>query len=258
MAFVLPALEELPSVSLAELDTTWTTVRRHDTKFIVDRHVLEEFFRQTTTRFAALEVAQARSFTYRTSYFDTPELLLYRDHAQRRRRRIKVRTRHYVESDRTRLEVKAKLGNGQTQKMLFEDRQSIGTDEIKLINDSIRELNQSHRYREIAACLQPTAVTTFQRSTIINRDSVERITVDSALVLETGNNTVEMIPHLVLVEIKSPHRMSESVRHLRKSGVHPTSFSKYCAALEATEIARPRIHSANKLARTLVTGQTEV
>ncbi len=258
MHFDLSALKELPSVSLADLDSTWTTLRRYDTKFILDRDIVDQFLRQTTMRFAALEVSDARSFTYQTSYFDTPELLLYRDHAQRRRRRVKVRTRHYVESNRTRLEVKAKLGNGQTQKMLFEDRQDIGNDEICLINDAILELHQSQRYREIADRLQPTAVTTFQRSTVINRDSVERITVDSALALEAANKKFEMLPNLVLVEIKSPHRISDSVRHLRKLGIHPTSFSKYCAAVEAAEIMRPRIHSASKLAQTLTASKTLV
>jgi hypothetical protein len=212
---------------------------------------MDNFLRTTNTNFAVLEVADSRAFTYETSYFDTPDLLLYRDHAQRRRRRIKVRTRRYVESDRTRLEVKAKLGHGQTQKALFENRQEIGSDEIALVNDAIQNLNSSERFSGLAERLQPTAVTTFQRSTMINQDEVERITLDSGLILDAHAKSIHMHPDLVLVEIKSPHRMSHTVRQLRRSGIHATSFSKYCAAIEATQEMRPRIHSAEKLARTL-------
>lgn len=256
MNLALPSLAMLPSVSLADLDSTWTTVRRYDTKFILDREVLSKFLDQAETNFAALEVSGERSFTYETSYFDTPDLLLYRDHAQRRRRRIKVRTRHYVESNRMRLEVKAKRGNGQTQKALFEDHRSMGAEEIRIIDEAISELNHSSRYRGIAGHLQPSAVTTFQRSTMINLDSVERLTIDSALVLDAASSRIQMLPELVLVEIKSPHRISETVRQLRRAGIHSTSFSKYCAAIEATSNTRPRIHSASKLARTLASGDS--
>jgi hypothetical protein len=212
---------------------------------------MDQFLNETSTRFSALEVDGARAFTYQTTYFDTPDLLLYRDHAQRRRRRIKVRTRHYVESQRSRLEVKAKLGNGQTQKALFEGHAELGLLEISLVDQAITELNPSSRYSQIASRLTQAAVTTFQRSTIINQDAVERMTFDSSLILDANGKQVQLSPELVLVEIKSPHRISDTVRELRILGIHPTSFSKYCAGIEATHNSRPRLHSANKLSRTL-------
>ena len=247
MSLDLSSLAKLPAVSLTDLDSTWTTPRRYDTKFIAKASAVDAFLSQASMNFAALEVNEMRSFTYQTTYFDTPDLLLYRDHAQRRRRRIKVRIRNYVESNRTRLEVKAKLGNGQTQKALFEGHQQLGPSEVRLVNDAVVTLSPSRRYREIAERLQPTAITTFQRSTIINQDVVERITIDSVLVLEAATKRVEMLPDLVVVEIKSLQRTCESVRQFRQMGLHPTSFSKYCAAIETTQDLRPKIHSANKL-----------
>ena len=251
MSFDLTSLAKLPAVGLTDIDSRWTTPRRYDTKFIVERSFVNELLSDAPMNFAALEIDGKRSFTYQTTYFDTPDLLLYRDHAQRRRRRIKVRIRNYVDSNRTRLEVKAKLGNGQTQKALFEGHRDLGPNEILLVNDAVIKLSPSRRYREIAERLQPAAITTFQRSTIINQDLIERITIDSALILESATKRIEMVPELVLVEIKSPQRTCESVRAFRQKGLHPTSFSKYCAAIEATQGSRPKIHSANKLGHVL-------
>lgn len=251
MNLAIESLAALPSLTLMDLDSTWTTLRRYDTKFIVAKSAMDQFLNESSTSFAALEIDNSRGFTYRTTYFDTSDLLLYRDHAQRRRRRIKIRTRHYVESNRSRLEVKAKLGNGQTQKALFENNAVIGEAEIPLVNQAVRQLNPSLRYSGIGEQLSQAAVTTFQRSTIINRNSVERITFDSSLILEANDRQIQLSPELLLVEIKSPHRISDTVRDLRRRGIHPTAFSKYCAAIESTQTLRPRVHSAIKLDRIL-------
>lgn len=251
MVLAIESIGELPSLSLTDLDSTWTTNRRYDTKFIVERTAMDSFFTETSSSYAALEVDGLRAFTYKTTYFDTLDLQLYRDHAQRRRRRIKVRTRHYVESNRTRLEVKAKLGNGQTQKVLFENYADLSALEVPLVDQAISELNSSPRYYNLASQLTQAAITTFERSTVINRNAIERLTFDSSLILDAHGNKVQLSPDLVLVEIKSPHRISDTARELRHRGIHPTSFSKYCATIESTQEARPRIHTAQKLSRTL-------
>ena len=247
----LSVISTLPSISLADLDSTWSLTRRYDTKFMLERSVVDEFLTATSASLAALEIDGARAFTYRTTYFDTPDLLFYRDHAQRRSRRVKVRTRLYVESRRARLEVKAKLGNGQTHKVLFEDCPELGQRQIPQVDDAISEIYPTARYSEVAGELVHSAVTTFERSTIINRDGAERITIDSSLVLESNAKRFQLLPELVLVEVKSPHHISETVRRLRKLGIHPTSFSKYCAAVEASRDVRPRVHRDASLARKL-------
>ncbi len=251
MSLALESLVSFPPITLADLDSTWTMARRYDTKFILERRAMNQFLDQTTTSFAALEIAGERAFTYRTTYFDTPDLLLYRDHAQERSRRVKVRMRQYIESNRVRLEVKAKLGNGQTQKTLFEDRSELGPSEIALIDQAIAQTYPTSRYCDLASQLLQSATTTFVRSTIINQNSVERITFDSSLRLDSNGQQVQLLPQLVLVEVKSIHQISDTVRELRQLGFHPTSFSKYCAGIESTRDFRPRIHSANLLSRKL-------
>ncbi|MFM2412182.1 MAG: hypothetical protein RLZZ587_515 [Actinomycetota bacterium] len=247
----MDSVASLPSVGLAELDESWSLTRRYDTKFIVEQSELDKFFEATTTEFAALEIDGLRMFSYRTVYFDTPDLLLYRDHAQRRRRRVKVRTRLYRDSGRTRLEVKAKMGNGQTQKALFEDRAEFGLEEISLIDTTIADMYPTSRYSGLGSRLSRSAVTEFNRTTLISRTSAERITCDTDMFLESNGSRFRLKPGLVLVEVKSPQRISETVRQLRHLGWHSTSFSKYGAAIESTHDIRPRIHSAESLARKL-------
>ena len=190
MPLPLNALALFPSFSLADLDATWSMTRRYDTKFVMERSAIEQFLTQASTNFRVLEIAGKNEFTYQTTYFDTPDLLLHRDHAQGRSRRIKVRARHYVESNRTRLEVKAKLGNGQTHKTLFEGRSSVGPAEISLIKTAISQIYPTPRYAQLASLLTQSAVTKFKRSTLINRDSVERVTIDSSLVLDSNAKQV--------------------------------------------------------------------
>jgi hypothetical protein len=251
MPLALESLSSFPPLTLADLEATCTMARRYDTKFILERHAMDQFLEQTAARFAALEIAGERAFTYRTTYFDTPDLLFYRDHAQGRSRRVKVRTRHYVDSNRARLEVKAKLGNGQTQKTLFEDCAELGPLQIPLIDQAIAQIHSTSRYANIASQLIQSTTTTFDRSTVINQDSVERITFDSSLLLDANGKRMHLLPEFVLVEVKSIHQISDTVRELRQLGLHPISFSKYCAAIETTRDLRPRIHNANLLARTL-------
>ncbi len=250
-----PALESLasfPAFALSDLDESWSLTRRFDTKFLIPISAMDQFFRDSTTDFAVLEIEGQRSFSYRTTYFDSPDLLLYRDHAQKRKRRVKVRLRTYVESNRTRLEVKAKRGNGQTHKVIFEDVAQIGAAENQLIDNAISEVYPTARYNSIADTLVESAVTQFDRSTLISRGGSERITCDSFVVLSSNGKSFQLLPELVLVEVKSHERVSETVRQLRQLGFHSTSFSKYGAAIEATHDLRPRIHSATSLGRKLV------
>jgi hypothetical protein len=104
MSPALDSIASFPPFELSDLDESWSLTRRFDTKFLMSASAMDQFLRGSTTEFAALEIDGRRAFSYRTTYFDSPDLLFYRDHAQKRKRRVKVRLREYVESHRTRLE----------------------------------------------------------------------------------------------------------------------------------------------------------
>ena len=144
------------------------------------------------------------------------------------------------------------MGNGQTHKALFEDRSAYGAVEIAMVDNAIAEIYPTKRYANLGSRLTQSAVTEFTRTTLISRNSAERMTCDTELFLESNGERFHLKPGLVLVEVKSPQRISETVRQLRHLGWHSTSFSKYGAAIEATHDIRPRIHSAESLARKLI------
>ena len=63
-----------------------------------------------------LEIDGRRSFHYSSTYFDTPELDSYRDAARKRPRRYKVRTRRYLDTGTSAVEVKVRSLSGTTAK----------------------------------------------------------------------------------------------------------------------------------------------
>src|SRR6187431_37946 len=85
-------------IGLDELNALAALQDRIDTKFLMNRQqfdgALDELVAEHGLK--VLEIDGKRSFKYRSVYYDTPDLQSYRDHTQKRRRRFKVRTRHYV------------------------------------------------------------------------------------------------------------------------------------------------------------------
>ena len=69
-----------------------------------------------------LEIGGRRRFAYESIYFDTPELLTYRQHRQGRRHRFKVRSRTYADSGECAFEVKLKGARADTVKERMEYR----------------------------------------------------------------------------------------------------------------------------------------
>ena len=103
-------------ISLAETTDQAALQTRIDKKYLLPIGLLGHVLDDLGAGLRALEIDGLRVFGYESVYFDTPRLQFYRDHVQGRRLRHKVRTRRYVDSDLTMLEVKEKGGRGETVK----------------------------------------------------------------------------------------------------------------------------------------------
>ena len=66
-----------------------------------------------------LDIDGTREFAYESVYFDTPDLLSYRLAAHDRRRRFKLRTRGYLDTDGAFLELKTRGSRSATVKDRF-------------------------------------------------------------------------------------------------------------------------------------------
>ena len=235
-------VDALAPIGLEELAAVAGLQDRVDVKHVVPRATACALLEALAPTHRVLEVAGRRTFTYATTYFDTLDLRCARDHLQGRRRRFKVRTRHYVESDLRVVEVKLKGVRGRTVKHALvapgpPPGRPLGGEALRVARERVLAAYGAFP----AGPLVPAAQIAYRRVTLAATDRPERLTLDLDLDLGTG----QLEPGWVVVETKSRAGRSLADRTLRALGARPVSTcSKY---LLASALARPELR-ANALA----------
>ncbi|MDN5795689.1 MAG: polyphosphate polymerase domain-containing protein [Intrasporangium sp.] len=235
---------DLEPITLAELAEGSDLQTRVDQKYLVPLSVLDVLVETLGPDLRVLEIDGRRVFGYESIYFDTPDLRLFRDHAQGRRIRHKVRTRLYADSGLTMLEVKAKGGRGETVKHRLDWQR----EDLLRIHSGGREFVGSHLAgRPQVEDLRPVLRSRYRRMTLVHAAGGLRITCDADLEFEgPGDGTVVIPPGRVLLETKSEAGRSAADRLLRSCGQRDVLVSKYCAGVALTTGVR-----ANRWHRTL-------
>ncbi len=105
---IAASLSRFGTISLDGLNAKAAMLERLDNKYIVPADRLLPAFARFAALFDVLEIDGKRAFTYATDYFDDDAAQAYHDHHQGRRKRCKVRIRHYVDAGFSYLEVKLK------------------------------------------------------------------------------------------------------------------------------------------------------
>jgi len=108
-------LEGLATIGLAELTERASLLTRIDRKYVLPRAELDAVLGDLDPAVRVLDIDGVRSSAYESVYFDTPELTSFLMAAHPRRRRFKIRTRTYVDSAQSYLEVKTRGGRGVTR-----------------------------------------------------------------------------------------------------------------------------------------------
>ncbi len=236
-------VEQLPAISLAELNDAASLQTRVDRKYIVEQDQLDAMVSGLGHRLAALVIDDRRAARYESVYFDTPDLASYCAAARRRRLRFKVRTRTYLDSATTMLEVKTKGARKVTvkarQRHSFEERTSLGPDARCFVDEQIERPG-------LAATLLPTLTTTYRRTTLVDLDDVARLTIDANLVCRDFRGASTGIGGLYVVETKSAGTASAADRWLWEHGIRTTKISKYGTGMAALHPSLP----SNKWHRT--------
>lgn len=220
-------------------------MRRVDTKFMVAAGYVPELLRALSGQYSSLQIDNQQLFRYTTTYYDTPEMLLYHLHHGGRLNRHKVRAREYHDTDTAFLEVKFKDSRRVTTKKRVE---------IPAVADSVIRHNGDF----LDACgvpvsqeLVPVQVGSYRRLALANEASGERVTIDLGLCYArpTEHGQPLTLDRVAIIEIKQGrfNRNSPTIVHLQRHGFRPTSFSKYCIGqcLTLEEI------KANRFKRTL-------
>lgn len=150
-------------------------MNRVDTKYLVDERRCMELLERAADQYYVQIIDDCRACRYATLYYDTPQWDMYHMHHNRRLTRQKIRTRTYVETGVTYLEVKNKSNKGRTHKRRMALDRSLfaaaATDTA-----AADFLRREARYAPEA--LSPSLATRFVRVTLVNRAMTERLTID--------------------------------------------------------------------------------
>ena len=238
-------LETITLESLVELAALQTRV---DRKYVLSASDAEVVLDTLDPSTRILEIDGQRASNYESVYFDTPELLSYRMAAHGRRRRFKLRTRSYVDTAESYLEMKTRGARGTTVKdrlpYTMHDRDALTHDGREYADTALDGIGIDHPER---LDLVPTLVTRYRRATLYLPGSASRSTVDTDLSWETDDGATLRLPRTVIIETKSGIRTSEVDRLLWAHGHRPATISKFGTGLAAMRHDLP----SNKWARVL-------
>jgi len=225
--------DRIGSIRLEEMDSI-KLMNRIDSKYLTSVPVLEKVLEMAADHgYRALEVEGEMISPYNSLYYDTDALKMFTDHHNRRLVRQKVRTRVYVSSGVTFLEIKRKNNQGRTRKK----RTQIPPEEFQdFRSDPAAAAFLAEKSAYTVEMVKPRLETIFRRITLVNSAKTERLTIDTSLRFvnhDTGLRA-DMGP-AVIIELKQDGRAySEMKNILLDCRVKPIRVSKYCIGTTLT------------------------
>ena len=241
----LEVWQKMPTITLDEMSSI-KLMNRVDTKYVISEEFCMELLRRAVDKYSVQVIGDVRACRYSTLYYDTPDLEMFTVHHNRKLTRQKIRTRTYVESGITFIEVKNKTNKGRTKKK----RISIDESYFSCVNKN-PEANAflKERANYDVDTIQPALATIFDRITLVNHAHTERLTIDMNLRfvnMRAETPQEAKVDRMVIVELKqdglcySP--MKEILQDMR---VKKLKVSKYCVG---TVLANPTV-KANRFKR---------
>lgn len=244
---VVPHLAQLPAVGLEELTTEAALLTRVDRKYLVPSATARRIFASFSTDTRVLEMDGRRTFEYDSVYFDTPTLDSYLLAAHGRRRRFKVRTRTYVDSGVSFLEVKTEGAREATvkERIPYEpcDRDRLTEEGLAYVNETLAAAIGDVEFGP----LEPVLSTRYDRTTLYLPGSGSRATIDTNVTWQRPDGTPWVLDNTVVVETKSGSAPGPLDKHLWAHGVRPCRISKFATGMAALHPELP----ANRWNQTL-------
>ncbi|MBK6284838.1 MAG: polyphosphate polymerase domain-containing protein [Draconibacterium sp.] len=210
------------SVSLDEINEV-KLMSRIDRKYWFHISKLGALLENALDDYDILEINGQRVMDYQTTYFDTPDSLMYIKHHNQKLNRVKIRQRNYVSTNDSFLEVKFKTNKKRTVKTRIETN-SGATDFIQPELDFI-----DNKTPFKGEDLHPSLNNKFKRITLIHKQKLDRCTIDINPEFwdENGKSKIE---NLVIFEVKRGRslKLSPIVSILRNLNIRQKGLSKYC------------------------------
>ncbi len=218
-------LAAFKSITLEEMDNV-KLMDRTDTKFSFPADRLPDILAWLRDQYRVLVVEGTSLCSYKTLYYDTPELKLYMAHHNERANRYKIRHRNYVDSHLGFIEVKFKNNKGRTIKKRIKQPELAGAlgEEAKEFIRRTSDIDPDD--------LQPSVWVNYQRITLVG--DAERVTIDTNLEFVSGELRLPLT-NLAIAEVKQSKLAASPVfQVLKGEKLRQTSISKYCLGMVST------------------------
>jgi hypothetical protein len=232
-------VDALVPISLTELVERAELLTRVDRKYVVPLAEAEVLVSAVRGSSQVLEIDGRRQFGYRSTYFDTPGRDSFLVSGRSHRRRWKVRTRTYLDSGSSWLEVKTRIARDQTLKQRIahpdaHEADGLASDGLVFVADVVGA--------GVAGALEPVLATGYRRTTLYLPASRSRVTVDVDLGWTSLTRVADLKrPSLAIVETKTGSTPSAMDRLLWSRGHRPTRLSKYGVGMAALHPDLPRL-----------------
>ncbi|MCU0429877.1 MAG: polyphosphate polymerase domain-containing protein [Cytophagaceae bacterium] len=222
---------------------------RTDTKFLFHTRQLVPLLELLQPDYYLLEVNGARLSKYATLYYDTDDFRLFQRHQSKGLNRYKIRSRKYLESNITFLEVKFKNNKGRTKKERITTANILDSLDGTAETQAFIQKKTPFEARELLAKLWVY----YSRMTLVSKDFKERLTIDLQLRFDWNNQQADY-GFVVIAELKQAKFMpSPFTKAAKQIGIRQGSLSKYCLGISSLhpEIKhnnfKPVLLSLNKL-----------
>jgi hypothetical protein len=227
MSHNLDILDQFTPITLDEMEGV-KLMNRTDTKFIFNFKYFTEVMKEVMQHYRALEIGGRRISRYETLYYDTAGFDLYNEHHKGKLNRYKIRHRTYVDSNAGYLEVKFKNNKGRTIKTRISKKQV----PYDWQGDSVEFLTKMLPFQHDK--LQPVIWINYNRITLVNRNSAERLTIDLDLEFKWEGKH-QVLDGLVIAEVKQEKRkQSPFMTVMKKKFIREGAISKYCMGIAFT------------------------
>lgn len=229
----LDVWQQMPTITLYEMRGV-KLMNRIDTKYVLsESEVLRLIDGLRAEGYSVQLIGDVRACRYDTLYYDTASRDMYIAHHNQQLTRQKIRTRTYLESDTTFLEIKNKTNRGRTKKRRVE----IAHEELRNFEHNAAAMTfYSANARYAHPAISPALATRFVRITLVNPRLTERLTIDLSLSYEdVRSGHTATIPHMAIVELKQDgNSLSTAKRLMRDMRIPPFKVSKYCLGTTLT------------------------
>lgn len=240
---VYAQLDQYRPIDLTQMEEV-ALLKRVEVKYVMPRTLLPNLLETLRESYSVLAVADQRLNRYRTLYFDTVGFDMYRRHHAGASDRYKVRSRTYVESDRSFLEVKHKTNKKRVTKSRIPT------------SDVVMDFDQGSATFVQDACpydvgdIQPRLWNSYQRITLVSKHRKERVTLDIGLHFDWQGRSISL-PHIAIAEVKQERfsHSSDFIGLMKQHHIRSGGFSKYCmgASLLYPDLKQNRFKAKHRL-----------